>query len=108
MPTAPLVRRPKYLSLFGEKIQKNTWPGLLISLYDGTKTPDQFRTAALGEPATEPERVCEIDFYLGEFEEFHSSTDKARKLLADAVHECPQHNLNHFAAKADLDLLATR
>ena len=54
------------------------------------------------------ERMCEIDFYLGEFETHRQSKDKARKLLMDEMSKCPPHDVNYFAAKAGIDLMDRR
>lgn len=91
-----------------EKVQRNTWPGLLIGLYDGTTTPAQFRTAAMEGAVTQGQRTCEIDFYLGELEASRQSKDEARNLLTNATNECPRHDINYFAARAEIDWIGGR
>jgi lipoprotein NlpI len=88
-----------------EKVQQNGWPGFLIGLYDGTRTAAEFRTAAIEGATGQSARLCEIDFYLGEFEAHHDSKEEARKLLTNAMNECPRYEINHFAVKAEIDLI---
>jgi hypothetical protein len=51
------------------------------------------------------QRTCEIDFYLGEFEAYRGPKDEARKLLMDAINECPRHDIDSLAAKVEIDLM---
>jgi lipoprotein NlpI len=91
-----------------ERLERNAWPGLLIGLYEGTRAAAEFRTDAMEGAAGQSARICEIDFYLGEFEAYHASKDEARKLLTNAMNECPRHDINHFAAKAEIDLMESK
>ena len=85
-----------------ERLQRDAWPGPLLDLYDGTKTSAQFRMAALEGDANRRERICEVESYLGQFEAYHQPGE-ARKLLSNAVNECPHYDINYFAAKAELE-----
>jgi lipoprotein NlpI len=91
-----------------EKVQRNRWPGLLIGAYDGRMTTAEFRTAAMEGATGQSARVCEVDFYLGELEAHRAPKEDPRKLLTDAMKECPRYDINYFAAKAEIDAMASR
>ena len=89
-----------------EKVRKDIWPGALLDLYDGVSAQEQVRkTATAGSTQEQNERLCDVDFYLGEHAAHHRPGPEARKLLLTAASECKPHELGYVAAKLELSLL---
>ncbi len=89
-----------------EKVKKDVWPGALLDLYDGVSAQEQVRkTANVGSAQERNERLCDVDFYLGEYAAHHRPRPEARKLLLTAATECRPHELGYVAAKLELSLL---
>ena len=89
-----------------EKVRRDIWPGALLDLYDGVSAQEQARkTATAGSMQERNERLCDVDFYLGEYAAHHWPRPEARKLLLTAASECKPHQLGYVAAKLELSLL---
>lgn len=89
-----------------EKVRRDIWPGALLDLYDGVSAQEQVRkTANAGSVQERNERLCDVDFYLGEYAAHHRPRPEARKLLLTAANECKPHELGYAAAKIELSLL---
>jgi lipoprotein NlpI len=88
------------------RVRRETWPGLLINLYEGRATPDEIRrTASMGSAQDQSRLTCEVDFYIGEYAAHHSPKSDARRLLQVARNECSPQEANFVAAKVELSLL---
>ena len=59
------------------------WPGAIFALYHGRTTPEAVRAAAEREsdPVLRARRICDADFYLGEYQLEKGAADEARRLL---------------------------
>jgi tetratricopeptide (TPR) repeat protein len=79
------------------------WPGPVIDLFLGVKTPEQL--AAMATAATDaftPERrTCDVDFYSSLFA-LNTKPPEARALLERAAKNCPANALEGVAAKLEL------
>jgi len=81
-------------------IDHKRWPGPLVDLHLGTTNPETISTAGLSN--IDPERVCEVEFYLGTFYLEHDDRVEAKRRLEAAVNACPQRLIERGAAKAEL------
>jgi lipoprotein NlpI len=89
-----------------KKIRRDAWPGVLLDIYDGDASPEKARkTAAAGSPQERNQRLCEVDFFVGEYAAYHRPSHEARELLQAALSECQPHEPSYVAAKAELSLL---
>jgi tetratricopeptide (TPR) repeat protein len=67
------------------------WPGAIFALYLGKSTPEAVRAAAEQEsdPALRAKRMCDADFYIGEYQLEKGAGDEARRLFRSAADNCP-------------------
>jgi tetratricopeptide (TPR) repeat protein len=72
-------------------IDPEKWPGPILGLYLGKKTPDDVRSAAMrGEDADERTlQNCEAAFFIGEFELSRRRMTAARPFFEEAKKVCP-------------------
>lgn len=81
----------------------SAWPGTIFALYEGNATPDEIlRLAHNGDPRGSRDRVCEADFYVGEWWLAKKNTEAARPLLEDASSGCRHDFIEYSAANAEL------
>jgi lipoprotein NlpI len=86
-----------------EKLDANKWPAPLIGLYSGTTTPvEVMKAAALADAATKADKLCEADFYAGEWQLLHGAQPDASRMLGDAAHNCRDEMIEKTAAAAEL------
>jgi lipoprotein NlpI len=89
-----------------EKIKRDTWPGLLLDLYDGSASQEQlWKTAKSGPMQERSRRICEVSFFMGEDAAHHQSKAEARRLLTAAANECQPDEPDYVAAKIALSRL---
>jgi lipoprotein NlpI len=89
-----------------ENIRRDIWPGVLLDIYDGVASPEKIRkTVTEGSTQQRNERLCEVDFFFGEYAAHHRPSPEARELLLAAVNECQPHEPSYAAAKFELSLL---
>ena len=111
------LRRPIWLALVLSKFENVTaeveqktlapWPAPIFALYLGKATPDSVRALAQSSPDPEARqrRICDADFYLGEYALQKHSDDEARKLLHAAADQCPAAARERAFAAAELKRL---
>ncbi|MBW8755489.1 MAG: hypothetical protein JF595_15355, partial [Sphingomonadales bacterium] len=85
------------------EIGKRDWPGPIFDTLLGKLTPAKARAAARGKPnATEFERLCKLNFFLGEWAYLSGDKEAARAALQAAVDTRAYYMLEYAAAKARL------
>jgi tetratricopeptide (TPR) repeat protein len=79
------------------------WPGPVIDLFLGLKTPEQLAAIATDAPgaSTSARRKCDVDFYSGLLA-LSTKSPQARALLQRAAESCPPNALEGVAAKLEL------
>ena len=83
-------------------LDMNEWPAPLVKLMMGRTTAKAALEAAKNSnPKLDREQRCEANFYIGEWESFNGSQEKARELLAYAVANCPHRFLEWAPARWD-------
>jgi lipoprotein NlpI len=85
-------------------IDHKKWPGPIVDLHLGTINPETGSTVGLSniDAKARPERVCEVEFYLGTFYLQHDDRVEAKRRLEAAVNACPPSLVERGAAKAEL------
>jgi tetratricopeptide (TPR) repeat protein len=85
-------------------IDHKQWPGPIVDLHLGTTDPETVSTAGLSNIDTKarPERVCEVEFYLGTFYLEQDDRVEAKRRLEAAANSCPPSLIERGAAKAEL------
>lgn len=85
------------------RVDRSRWPASILDFYLGNLDADSTREDAARGPTTDvARRLCEADFYLGEFL-LHSMKDaKGRSILEAVVDRCRPANMISAAAKAEL------
>lgn len=79
------------------------WPGALVKYMQGSVTRDVATAAAQdGDPARLAERVCDVDFYLGEFDLAHNDVAAAKPQFERAAEKCPFASFERMGATAEL------
>jgi ferredoxin len=79
------------------------WPGPVIDLFLGLKTPEQLDAMATAatDAFTPARRKCDADFYSGLLA-LNAKSPEARALLQRAAENCPAGALEGVAAKLEL------
>jgi tetratricopeptide (TPR) repeat protein len=92
------------------KVDRNSWPGVIVDLYLGLAAPDKVRAAGLAntDPDSRSERECQVTFYLGMFELDQGDKSEARHRLQEASDICPSRLFERVAAKTELTRLNPR
>jgi lipoprotein NlpI len=80
------------------------WPMPLVRLYQGQITADQLLAQA-GDTSAQPERLCDVGFYLGEWKLVHGQSQEAAAYLKQALSACPHTYSEYEIAAAELKLL---
>jgi lipoprotein NlpI len=79
------------------------WPMPVIKFLLGQSKVDDVRTAAnAGDPAKLNERVCDADFYVGEYNLAHNDAAGAKPLFDHATQVCPFASFERMGAAAEL------
>ena len=82
------------------------WPGALVKFMQGTGTRESVTASAQeGDPARLAERVCDVDFYLAEFDLAHNDVAAAKPQLERAAEKCPFASFERMGATAELTRL---
>jgi tetratricopeptide (TPR) repeat protein len=79
------------------------WPGPVIDLFLGLKTPEQLdaTATAAADAVTAARQKCDVDFYSGLLA-LNTKSPEARVLLERAAANCPANALEGVAAKLEL------
>lgn len=79
------------------------WPGALVKFMQGTGTRESVAAAAQeGDPARLAERVCDVDFYLGELDLARNDIAAAKPQFERAAEKCPFASFERMGATAEL------
>jgi lipoprotein NlpI len=79
------------------------WPGALVKFMQGTGTRESVAAAAQeGDPSRLAERVCDVDFYLGEFDLARNDAAAAKPQFERAAEKCPFASFERMGATAEL------
>jgi lipoprotein NlpI len=86
------------------------WPAPLIRLFLGQLTPEAVLAAADDrDPKIKKERVCEANFFSGEFALAKGAKEEAARLFRLAADGCPHYFIiERYAANAELKALGAR
>jgi len=94
---------PSHLPQAISKIDMTAWPAPIVSMFLGQMTPAAVLAAADDpDEAKKKGKLCEVNFYSGEFVLRQGSKDEAMRLLRLAASGCPLGSLERMAAKAEL------
>ncbi len=79
------------------------WPGAVVKFMLGQATPQQVASAAQeGDPQKLAERVCDVDFYLGEVDLAHNDAAAAKTRFQSAAEKCPFASFERMGATSEL------
>jgi lipoprotein NlpI len=82
------------------------WPGTVVKFMMGQAKREEVASAANeGDPAKAVERVCDADFYVGEYDLAHNDAARAKPLLQHAADKCPFASFERMGATAELKRL---
>ena len=99
----------KFENITNEVIEKSLapWPAPIFGLFVGKTTPDSVRLAAESSPDPDirNRRVCDINFYLAEYNLAKGETANIRQLLTAAAEECPPSAREAAFAKEEIKRL---
>jgi tetratricopeptide (TPR) repeat protein len=82
---------------------RNAWPAPLVSFFQGKVTRDEvFDIAAQAKGADGPGKICEANFYLGEWQVVHDSPSDAKTLIQKAAENCPRTFLERNMGRQEI------
>lgn len=85
------------------KVKRDEWPGAVLDLYLGNVDTDRLVQLAQGAGALQTaQRLCEADFYIGEFFRHNGNTLASRKILQTVMARCRPADAVFSAASAEL------
>ncbi|MFH1344086.1 MAG: tetratricopeptide repeat protein [Pseudomonadota bacterium] len=85
------------------RVRRDQWPGAVLDLYLGKVDTGRLRQLAEeGDVPQAARRICEADFYIGEFLTHNSQTPDARKILQSVMAKCSPADVVFSAASAEL------
>lgn len=85
------------------RVDRARWPASILDIYLGKLDANSARKEAQRGPAADlPRRLCEADFYVGEFLLHGKDEAEGRKILQAVIDRCRPANLISAAAKAEL------
>ncbi len=88
------------------RLDPRAWPAPLVRLFLGQALPSEVEAqAAGGDPASQRQRRCESDFYLGEWTLERRDPKLARTLLERARQNCPAEYVEYVGAVSELKRL---
>ena len=91
------------LAMNAMMLNMNQWPGSVVQFLMGQGSPaDVNASATMGDPAKLVERVCDADFYVGEYHLAHGKAADAKPLLQRASEKCPFASFERMGATAEL------
>jgi tetratricopeptide (TPR) repeat protein len=89
------------------KLSKPAWPWTLVELFLRSTNPDEVldRARLSSSPQVRQQRLCEANFYVGEYNLEATKQLEALRLLKAAALNCPQGFIEQAAAKQELQRL---
>ena len=85
------------------KVKVEAWPAPVLALFEGEINPETLpEKAATPDSRAQQQRMCEANFYLGEWHLLRQERAEARILLGKAVAECPRDLFEYEGAVAEL------
>ncbi|WP_197433600.1 tetratricopeptide repeat protein [Bradyrhizobium sp. CCH5-F6] len=85
------------------RVDRSQWPGQVLDFYLGRLDMDRVRENAGGSAGAEGERrLCEADFFVGEFLSHGRQKDDGRRMLRTVVDRCRPVDIIFAAAQAEL------
>jgi tetratricopeptide (TPR) repeat protein len=89
------------------KLDMNSWPAPIVSLFLGRQDDRQVLDAAnVGETTIASEHACEATFFLGEKASLEQNEAAAERLFQSALAMCPSDFVEHRAAQEELRRVA--
>lgn len=86
------------------KVKRDEWPGAVLDLYLGNMDVERVLQLAQGGVALQAaQRLCEADFFIGEFLRHNGKTPDSRNMLQSVRAKCRPTNIVFSAASAELD-----
>jgi tetratricopeptide (TPR) repeat protein/uncharacterized RDD family membrane protein YckC len=92
---------PSHLAQDTATVDMTAWPAPILRMFLGQMTPEAVRAAAAADPDKKG-RLCEVNFYAGEFALMQGGTDEATRLFQLAKSDCPPGSLEWVAARAEV------
>ncbi|WP_299623492.1 tetratricopeptide repeat protein, partial [Pelagibius sp.] len=84
-------------------ISFDVWPGPVISMFLGTRTPEEVQAAAQNDdPSVNRDQLCEAQFYIGQLRLVEGRGDEAALLFRNASDTCPKSFVEYAGSKAEL------
>lgn len=85
------------------RVDRGQWPRSVLDFYLGTLEANRVRDdAARGSAAESARRLCEADFYIGDFLTHNGKDAEGRHILQTVITRCPPIDLVFAVAKAEL------
>ncbi len=81
------------------------WPGALLDLYAGNKTPERALAAVNDQRGSIKAKQCEADFFVGAWWLGHGNAASAKPLLEKAALDCPPYSVAARDAQRELKAL---
>lgn len=86
------------------RVARGQWPAPILDFYLGKLDAARTREDAERAPAADlPRRLCEADFYVGDFLGHTGKDEESRRLLQAVVDRCGSVDVIFAAAKAELN-----
>jgi lipoprotein NlpI len=91
------------------QVDRATWPAPIAKFLLGESTQTALLTSARGaDPKKARDRLCEANFYIGQFALQKASKEEAHLAFQTAVRDCPRQFLEVGAAAAELRALNSK
>lgn len=85
-------------------IDRQAWPGPVLSLFLGDIQENDLRSAAThGSPRDQRAQACQATFYIAEFELIRKNAGAATQLFRDATSACPPDLYEYTGARAEMN-----
>jgi tetratricopeptide (TPR) repeat protein len=102
-------RAPQALAAQAAALDLRDWPGPLVKLVIGGAKPEDVFAAAKDQDADmQAAKLCEADFYVGEWQQIQGNGPEARRLLGEAAQACRSEWPEARAAKTGLERLVSQ
>jgi tetratricopeptide (TPR) repeat protein len=97
---------PSHLAKATNQLDMTAWPAPIVRLFLGEMTPSAvFDAADDANPTTKQGRVCETNFYSGEYALLQNTREEALRLFRLAANDCPKELIEWDAANTELKVL---
>lgn len=94
---------PEELHRNAARVDRTQWPGQVLEFYLGNLEADRLRERAERDAAVDTiRRLCEADFYIGEFLAHNGKDAEARQILETVAARCRPVDIISAAANAEL------